>query len=131
MALASAWPSAAETPHLMRALSRADSVLIVVEAVTLAAYLAFAALALGQGGAVETLLTGPNVGTGRGRGDAADRAERRAVLDRFVGAGLAGPLALDAAYAVTRTPSFLAVAVPFVLVGGFFLRYCIVNVQFV
>ncbi|WP_302392379.1 NrfD/PsrC family molybdoenzyme membrane anchor subunit [Eggerthella sinensis] len=116
VALAGAWPSAAETPHLMRALSRADSMLIVVEAVALAAYLAFAALALGQGGAVETLLTGPNA---------------ELFWIGFVGAGLAGPLALDAAYAVTRTPSFLAVAVPFVLVGGFFLRYCIVNVQFV
>lgn len=115
-ALAGAWPEAASTPRLLRALSRADAALIACEVVALVAYLALAAGIQGQGAAVEALLLGP---------------EAWVFWIGFVGIGLALPLALDIAFAVTGASSLVAVAVPFVLVGGFFLRYCIVNVQFV
>lgn len=115
-ALASGWPSADATPHLMSALSRADSALIAAEIVVLGAYLAFATFAQGQGASVEVFVTGQDAG---------------AFWIGFVGLGLVLPLALDIAYGIGARPSLLAVAVPFVLVGGFFLRYCIVNVQFV
>lgn len=115
-ALAGAWPEAAATRRLMRTLSRADAALIACEAVVLVAYLALAAGVQGQGAAVETLLWGP---------------EAWVFWIGFVGVGLVLPLALDAAFAATGASSLVAVAVPFVLVGGFFLRYCIVNVQFV
>lgn len=115
-ALGAAWPDAAAKPRLMRALSRADAALIACETIALVAYLAFATLAQGQGAAVEALLLGPQAWV---------------FWIGFVGIGLAAPLALDAAFAATGSSSLVAVAVPFVLVGGFFLRYCIVNVQFV
>lgn len=115
-ALGAAWPDAAAKPRLVRALSRADAALIACETIVLVAYLALAAGLQGQGAAVEALLLGPGAWV---------------FWIGFVGIGLVLPLALDAAFAATGSSSLVAVAVPFVLVGGFFLRYCIVNVQFV
>lgn len=115
-ALGCAWPDATAAPRLMRAFSRADLVLIVCEAAVLGTYLALAAIGRGQSGAVEAMLFGPNAWV---------------FWIGFVGAGLALPLVLDATFARTDAPALAAVAVPFVLVGGFLLRYCIVNVQFV
>lgn len=114
-AIGAAWADEREAPRLLGALSRADAVLIGAEAVALVAYLAVAALAQGQQEAVIELLTGQNAAV---------------FWIGFVGCGLTVPLALDAAHARTGASSLLAAAVPFVLVGGFFLRYCIVNVQF-
>ncbi len=114
--LAGAWPEAAAKERLMRAFSHADAALIACEAAVLVAYLALAAGAQGQGAAVEALLLGPDAWV---------------FWIGFVGVGLVLPFALDVAFAATGASSLVAVAVPFVLVGGFFLRYCIVNVQFV
>lgn len=115
-ALGCAWPDAPAAPRLMRALSRADGALIVCEIAVLGAYLALAAFGHGQSGSVEVLLFGPQAWV---------------FWAGLAGAGLTLPLVLDAAFARTEASILVAVAVPFVLVGGFLLRYCIVNVQFV
>ena len=60
-AMAAALPDARRAPRLLRALARADSVVLAVEALVLTAYLTSAAFGSGQAGAVEALLLGPGM----------------------------------------------------------------------
>lgn len=112
-AMAAALPDARRAPRLPRALARADSVVIAVEALVLTAYLASAAFGSGQAEAVEAFLFGPGMWF---------------FWIGFVACALALPLALDFSYTGCGRVALAAAAVPLVLAGGFFLRYCIVNV---
>lgn len=49
----------------------------------------------------------------------------------FVLCGLALPLVMDVVYVKINHTALLAVAAPLVLVGGFYLRYCFVNVSLI
>ncbi len=115
-ALACLLPLDEAPPRLVRALARFDALAVALEALCFAGYLAWAAWVDGQAGLVAQLLAGPGAG---------------ALWAGFAVPGLAVPLALEAAYARTRNPNLLAAAVPFVALGGFFLRYCIVNVPYI
>ena len=97
---------------LASALARTDATVVLVEIVCAAAYLATVALAPGGGTAVTALALG-QVGWLFWIG--------------FVCLGLALPLAIEAAYARMGSAALLALIVPCVLIGGFFLRYCLVN----
>ncbi len=93
-------------------LARADAVIVAVEALCVAAYLALAAIQ-GASTAVEAFAFGEN---------------STLFWVGFVCFGLALPLAIEVAYTRMNNAALLALAVPCVLVGGFILRYCIVNV---
>ncbi len=100
-------------PRIVRALARLDSAAVALEALCFAAYLAWAAWVDGRADLVAELLDGPGAGT---------------VWAGFAAPGIAAPLALEAAYARTRRTDLLTAAIPLVVVGGIFLRHCIVNV---
>lgn len=105
-----------ETPreYVLAACTRFDRVAIVAEAACLFAYLAIAALQHGPQ-AVASFILGP-------------------LAPLFwigcVGAGIVAPIALET-FAMRRgLEAFLGIAASCVLIGGFFLRYCIVNAPF-
>lgn len=106
-----------EAPRrVVRLLARADLVAVVLEIVLLAAYLGFA-VAAGDGGLVARgLLAGSRAGLFWGG---------------FVAPALLAPLALEAVHACTGWTAPLLVAAACVIIGGYFLRYCIVNVPVV
>lgn len=115
-AIGAALPEAPASPRLLRALARVDSSIVVAEAVVLVVYLASAALLQGQTRAVDAFLFGPSMWF---------------FWIGFVACGLALPLALEFSYTRSNRVALVAAAVPLVLVGGYFLRYCIVQVPWV
>lgn len=101
---------------LASALARTDAAVVLVEIVCVAVYLAMVGLAPEGTAALSALTTGQAswlfwVG--------------------FAGLGLALPLAIEVAYARMNSAALLALIVPCVLIGGFFLRYCLVNAPLV
>lgn len=103
--------------ELMRVASLFDGVLIVLEAISLWIYVSVAALFSGP--ASSSMFVEFFIG-------------RNAVEFwlGFVVCGLVAPLVLDIVYAKIKHTALLATAIPLVLIGGFYLRYCLVNVGF-
>ena len=106
-----------EAPRrIVHLLSRADLLVVALEAVLLAAYLGLA-VAGGDGElVVRGLFIGPHAGLFWGG---------------FVTLALVAPLALELVGARTGWTAPLGVAAACVLIGGYFLRYCLVNVPVV
>lgn len=108
---AAAGEDRSRTP-LVHALMRADTFAVALEAVSLGAYLAWAALATGNPEPAAELLTGGGswlFWTG------------------FVVSGLILPLVFGIAYNRRGSAALPAAVVACAIVGGFALRYCIVN----
>lgn len=115
-ALACLMPLDEAPRRVVHLLSRADLLVVALEAVLLAAYLGLA-VAGGDGELVmRGLLAGPQAGLFWGG---------------FVALALVAPLALEMVSACTGWTAPLGVAVACVLVGGYFLRFCLVNVPVV
>lgn len=110
-----AYEGSAEKASLMHALTRADAYLVALEAVCLTAYLVWVAFAMGGGAAAQLML-----------GD-----ESWLFWIGFVGVGLVLPLVFDTACSKMNNAALSAIAAACVLIGGFSLRYCIVNVSLV
>lgn len=97
---------------LVKLLARTDLGAVLAEALCIGAYLAVA-IAQGDVSAAISFLTGVNAPL---------------LWVGFVGLGLALPLAIEVAYTRIGGTALLALAVPCVLIGGYILRYCVVNV---
>ena len=100
-------------PRAVRALARFDTAAIALEGLCFVAYLVWAVLVDGHADLVAELLAGPGAGV---------------LWVGFALPGIAAPLVLEVAYGRTGRTGLLTAAVPLMAVGGFFLRYCIVNV---
>lgn len=101
---------------LMRKASFFDGALVVLEVISLGAYIAVAMFSIESAAASASFsefFTGVNA------------AE---FWIGFVVCGLVVPLVLDAVYAKINNTALMATVVPLVLIGGFYLRYCMVNV---
>ena len=96
--------------RLLDALARAGLAFAALEAAAFATYLC--AAGANSPALLGSLLFGPGA---------------QALWGGFVVPGLAIPLALGLAHAASGRRGLVGVGLPFVLVGGFFLRYCIVN----
>lgn len=100
---------------LVRVLARADTVAIALEVASLAVYLIVGILAHPGSQGVAYLVSG----------DAACL-----FWVGFVCIGVVLPLAFDGAYTRMDATALPALAIPLVLVGGFILRYCMVNAPY-
>lgn len=100
---------------LVDALVRLDAVAIVLELVSLAAYLAYGALLAPDAQAIGLLASG---------------GMRDLFWIGFVCLGMVLPLAIDAAYTRMGSAALPALAIPLILIGGFLLRYCMVNAPY-
>ena len=96
--------------RLVGALARTGLACVALEALSFAAYLAVAAA--GNPELLGAFVFGEDAGP---------------LWGGFVLAGLLLPAAFGAAHRATGLRRFVGASLPFVLVGGFFLRYCIVN----
>ncbi|MEG1517353.1 MAG: NrfD/PsrC family molybdoenzyme membrane anchor subunit [Raoultibacter sp.] len=98
---------------LLRMMSRLDMIFIVAEGVCLVAYLIFACVMLNATDLVFELVFGVNA---------------LVFWVGFVVCGLVLPFILGVAYTKMNDIRLLEAAIPLVLIGGFALRYCVVNV---
>lgn len=98
----------------VRACGRADMLIVGIEAVLLLAYFAVAGAAHGLD-AVAAFVLGEHA---------------VAFWAGCVGLGLIAPVAFHIAASAGRPPLLAVAGAPCALVGGFFLRYCIVNAPF-
>ena len=103
--------SDAQPTPLVNLLARTDAIVVAAEVLCAAAYLA---VAFWQGGTAAA-----SFAFGEGAW---------LFWIGFAGIGLALPLAIEAAYTRMGSAALLATVVPCVLIGGFILRYCVVNV---
>lgn len=101
--------------NLVDALVRLDAVAIALELVSLAAYLAYGALLAPDAQAIGLLASG---------------GMRDLFWIGFVCLGMVLPLAIDAAYTRMGSAALPALAIPLILIGGFLLRYCMVNAPY-
>lgn len=105
----------ARRDSLLRTMVRADTVLILLEVLCVVAYLATIAWLQGESVAVAHFLLGEGMWL---------------FWTGFVALGIVMPLAAEAAYVRRGAVALAAVVVPCVVIGGYFLRYCIVNVPY-
>ena len=101
--------------RLVDALVRIDALAIVLELVSLAAYLAYGALLVNGSQTIGVLVSGDL---------------RDLFWMGFVCLGMVLPLAIDAAYTRMGTAALPALAIPLILIGGYLLRYCMVNAPY-
>ncbi len=97
---------------LVGMLGRADVVLVILEALALGTFVLWAELG-GHASQVVRFACGPDAGL---------------LWLGFFGMGIVAPLVLEGLAARMRSSALVTAAIPCVIVGGFFLRWCLVNV---
>lgn len=100
---------------LIAAFAKADAAVIILEIVSLGAYIAYGLLVQTEAQAIDRLLAG-------------DTARLFWIGFACIGALL--PLAFEAASTRIGTTALPALAIPLVLIGGYLLRYCMVNAPY-